>query len=209
MACVFVLSMLFAFASCNKVSENPKQTTNTTSAEKTENTTDEGTTSSDVTASAVTEENLEGAWAYDEIVSPKVFYSDFYNPEITQTNIELRTTYEFNNDGTFSISVDIVNISDVRREYRSLMVAAGRTNLEAQGKMLTTDDVLYYEGYADKVLEGICTTQNGTYAVEGNKLVYTLDGESFYETFTLNNDKLTLTGSSVSEEGYPVAMTKM
>ncbi len=199
--------MVFAFSSCKDDNIKEEQSSTSTSTTEKENTTKEEPTKSDETAGK-TDKGLTGEWVYNEIVSPKNFYTDFYNPEITKTNIKMRTTYKFNSDGTFSIGVSIANISEVRVEYKALMVAVGKASIESQGGILTPDDVLYYEDYADKILKQICTAQEGKYAVDGNKVVYTVNGNSYYETFTLDGNKLTLTGSSNSSEGYPVTLTK-
>lgn len=208
MACILVLSILFVFSSCKNDKPNNESNSTTTSTTKAENTTDKETTTALITA-ADTDINLVGTWIYDEKVTSQKFYSEFYNPEITKTNVEMRTTYEFKEDGTFIVSISIENISAVRKEYRALMVETGRVNIESKGDYLTTDDVLYYEDYADKILEEICTSKKGTYEVTNNRIHYTINGETYYETFTVNENELTLTGSSNSDEGYPITMVKM
>lgn len=206
-ACVLVLSMVFAFASCKNEDTKNEQSSSSTSTTEKENINDKENTTVSTTKS---NEGVVffGEWVYDEIATPQEFYSEFYDPEITSTSVELRTTYKFNDDGTFSISINIENISEVRKEYRSLMVAAGRVNIESRGEILTPDDVLYYEDYADKVLEQICTVQNGTYEVSDNRIFYTINGETYYETFTVSGNELTLTGSSDSDKGYPITLVK-
>lgn len=208
MACILVLSILFVFSSCKNDKPNNESNSTTTSTTKAENTTDKETTTALITATD-TDINLVGTWIYDEKVTPQKFYSEFYNPEITKTNVEMRTTYEFKKDGTFKTGISIKNISEVRKEYRSLMVAAGRVNIESNGDYLTPDDVLYYEDYADKILDEICTLQQGTYEVINNRIYYTINGKTYYETFTVNGNELTLTGSSNSNEGYPITMVKI
>lgn len=194
------MSMIFAFASCEKDNTNIDKETSTTTS-----TTQQETTKNVESTTSVATESLVGVWIYDETVSPQNFYTDFYNSEITKTNVKLRTTYKFNNDGTFSTAVSIVNISTVRVEYRSLMVEAGRKNVESQGKYLTTDDVLYYENYADEILEDICKEQKGTYVIDGNKITYTTNDDSFRETFAVKGDKLTVTGES---DNYSITLTR-
>lgn len=205
--CVLVLSMVFAFASCKNDGAQGQQSSTTTSTTEKESTTDKETTTTSTTV-ADTDETLAGTWIYDEKVTPQVFYSEFYNSEITKTNIEMSTTYKFNSNGTVIIGVSITNISEVRKEYRSLMVEAGRVNVESKGDFLTPDDVLYYEEYADKVLKQICSEQKGKYTVDGNKIVYTINNETYYETFTLKGNELILTGSSNSDDVYPITLIK-
>ena len=201
------MSTLFAFSACkNEDTKNEQSSTSTSTTENKNILNEENTTVS--TTKANEGVVFFGEWVCDEKVTPQKFYSDFYNPEITKTSVEMRTIYDFNEDGTFSISISIKNISEVRKEYRSLMVEAGRTNVESKGKYLTPDDVLYYEGYADEILEKICTSQKGTYKLTNNRIVYTTNGETYYETFAINGNKLTLTGSSNSNEGYPVILIK-
>lgn len=199
--------MAFAFSSCKDDNIKEEQSSTSTSTTEKENTTQEEPTKSDETTGK-SDKSLVGEWVYNEIVSPQNFYTDFYNAEITKTNIKMRTTYKFNSDGTFSVGISIVNISEVRKEYRSLVVEAGRVKIESQGGMLTPENVLSYEAYADEILKEICTAQEGKYTVDGNKIVYTINGKSHYETFTLDGNRLTLTGSSNSNEGYPVKLTK-
>lgn len=206
-----VLSMISAFSACkNDDTERGQNSTSTSTPQQenpieNENPTEDKSSESDKTTEAA-DESLTGEWVGDEIVSPQTFYAEFYNSEITKTRVELRTTYKFNADGTFGIGISISNISEVRKEYRSLMVAAARKNIESQGKFLTTDDVLYYEGYADKVLESICAEQKGTYTTDDNVLTLTLNGETHSEKYTISGNKLTLAGSSNSDE--PIILTK-
>lgn len=211
MVCVLALSMIFAFSACrNDDTEQGKNSTTTSTTEKenpteNENPTEDKSSESDKTTEAA-DESLTGEWFGEETLSPQAFYAEYYNSDITKTGAKLRTTYKFNDDGTFSIGISISNISEVRKEYRSLMVAAARKNFEAQGKFLTTDDVLYYEGYADKVLESICAEQNGTYTTDGDMLVLTLNGETHSEKYAISGNKLTLKGSSSSDE--PITLTR-
>ena len=205
-----MLSILFAFSSCKNDKPNNEQNLTTTSTTEAENTTGKKTsTTSTTVADTNTNTSLAGTWIYDEKVTPQEFYSEFYNAEITKTNVEMRTTYKFNNDGTVSIGVSITNISEVRKEYRSLMVEAGRLNVESKGDYLTPEDVLYYEDYADKILKQICSEQKGKYTIDNNKIVYTINDETYYEIFTVNGNKLTLTGSSNSDKGYPITLTRI
>ena len=204
--------MLFAFSACKNDKTVNKQNNSTTSTTEKENLTD-NTINGDNTD--ISENQAEdgvvfyGKWYYAETASPQAFYGDFYNSEITKTNVELKTVYNFNSNGAVSITVEIANISEVRKEYRSLMVAVGKAKLESEGKILTTDDVLYYEDYADEVLKSICAEQKGTYEVGNNRIYYKIGDESYSETYTINGNRLTLTGSSKSEIGYPVILTKI
>ena len=123
--------MVTAFASCKKTEQTPEpdQTTESTT---TETTTEED---SDSTLSPAESKNkIIGTWVYDETISPQKFYGDYYNSKITKTNVQMSTTYKFNKDGTYSTTVEIINISDVRKEYRSLMVEGARRNVEKEEK---------------------------------------------------------------------------
>ena len=117
----------------------------------------------------------------------------------------MRTTYKFNQDGTYSTTVTILNISDVRKEYRSLVVEGARINSESKGKFLTTDDVKYYENYADKVLEDTCKETKSTYEINGNKIVY---GDSTTETFGFKNKQLILKGVTQSGNSYKIVLNR-
>lgn len=211
MVCVLVLSIAFVFASCEQVkglfqNEDKSTTTiiddenlfdnsyNDNNASNSDNATDE-----DV--------NFFGEWYYEETTTPKEFYGDFYDDEITKTNITLRTIYNFKSNGTLIKRIEVVNISEVRKEYRSLMVNVGRKKLQSQGKFLTTDDVLYCESYADKVLAEIVAEQSGAYAEDGNKLVCSLNGENSNVTFIISGGNLTLT--SPSAPNTSITLTKL
>lgn len=178
--------MVTAFASCKKTEQTPEPD------QTTESTTTETTTEEDLGSTlspAESKNKIIGTWVYDETISPQKFYGDYYNSKITKNNVQMCTTYKFNKDGTYSTTVEIINISDVRKEYRSLMVEGARRNVEKEGKFLTTDDVLYYEKYADDILKDICKTTKGTYKIDGNKLVY---NNSETEQFAISGNKLTL-----------------
>lgn len=162
----------------------------------------EQSTESTTTAPA---DKLSGIWICDQKITPQGFYMGYYNPDITKTDIQMRTTYKFSENGTCSTSVTILNISEVRKEYRSLMVEGGRLKAEKKGEYLTTDDVVYYEKCADDILKDICKVTNGTYKIQGNKLVY---GDSTVETFALDGDKLTLKGTSQENGEYSILLKR-
>jgi hypothetical protein len=198
--------MVMSFAACNKAEQNPddSQTINTTSADNTiENATQEdlGPTLSPVEA----KNKITGTWTCEEIISPKTFYGSYYNKNITKTNVQMTTTYNFNKDGSYSTNVTILNISDVRKEYRSLMVAGAKAKVEKEGNYLTTDDVLYYEKYADDILKDICKTQKGTYKIKGNTLKYS-DGTT--EEFAVKGNQLLIKGSTQENGEYKMILNK-
>lgn len=201
------MSFVFVLSACNKDDVQGQTTDTTTTIPQNENTTQEQVSNTETTTT-VKKEKLVGEWICDETISPKAFYTDYYNPKITKTNIQLRTTYNFNENGTFSMSISILNMSEVRTEYRALVVEGARLKIEKQGKFMTTDDVLYYEKYADESLKKICITEKGNYSVDGNTINYTMNGENYFETFMLNGDELMLITSSVSDEGYPVNLVR-
>ncbi len=149
---------------------------------------------------------LVGTWVYDEIISPKNFYGEHYNAEITKTNVKMRTTYVFYDNGTFSTGVSITNMDEVEKEYKSLMVEGARKEAESQGKYLSTDNVLYFENRAEQVLNNICATENGTYEINGRKIIYTVNGNTTEETFNLNGNKLTVKGTK--DNDYSITLTK-
>ena len=192
--------MVIVFASCKKTeqSQNPSQTTTTT----------ETTTFKELDSTlnpAEIKNTIVGTWICDETISPQSFYGDYYNKKITKSNVRMCTTYKFNKDGSYSTSVTIINISDVRKEYRSLMVEGARRNVEKEGKYLTTDDVLYYEKYADDILKNICKTTKGTYKIDGNKLLY---GDGTTETFAINGKQLAINGSTKETGEYKIVLTR-
>lgn len=204
MACILVVLIVLSLAGCKKTEQIPNddQTTTTTTT-TTETTTDEdlGPTLSHEEAKAT----IVGTWVYDEKISPQKFYGDYYNEKITKTDVQMRTTYKFNQDGTYSATVTISNISDVRKEYRSLMVEGARINSESNGKLLTTAEVKYYESYADGILKDICKEKKSTYEIDGNKIKY---GDSTTETFGFKNKQLILKGSTQTGDSYKITLKK-
>lgn len=138
-------------------------------------------------------------------MTPQEFYTDYYDPTITKTSVRLEYSYDINSNGTIAMTVHIKNIGTVKEEYRAIMIKEA----ESTYGTLTEDDIAYLEEYADAVLDTMQETQWVNYEVDGNKLVYTVDGYSYYETFTLNGTKLTLTGSSLGDEGYPIVLNKL
>lgn len=192
--------MVTSFASCKKTEQTPEPSQTTTTTE---------TTTFVELDSAInpdgTENTVVGTWVYDETISAKTFYGNYYNGKITKSNVQMSTTYKFNKDGSYSTSISIINITDVRKEYRSLMVEGARRNVEKEGKFLTTDDVLYYEKYADDILKDICKTTKGTYKIDGDKLLYS-DGTT--EKFAINGKNLTLKGSTKENGAYQIVLTR-
>lgn len=189
-----------SFASCKKTEQNPDASQTTTTTETTTFVELDSEISPDGT-----ENTVVGTWVYEETISAKTFYGDYYNEKITKNNVQMRTTYKFNKDGSYSTNVTIINISNVRKEYRSLMVEGARRNVEKEGKFLTTDDVLYYEKYADDILKNICKTTKGTYKIDGDKLKYS-DGTT--EKFAINGKNLTLKGSTKQNGEYQIVLTR-
>lgn len=192
--------MVTAFASCKKTEQSPKDSQTTTTTE---------TTTFEELDSAINNEETKntvvGTWVCEETISAKTFYGDYYNSKITKNNVQMCTTYKFNKDGSYSTSVEIINISDVRKEYRSLMVEGARRNVEKEGKYLTTDDVLYYEKYADDILKDICETKNGTYKIDGNKLSY---NDGTIEEFAIEGKQLILKGNTKENGEYKIVLNK-
>ncbi len=211
MVCVLALSITFIFASCEQVKglfQNEDKSTTTIIDD--ENLLDNSYNDNHVSNSDnATDEDVDffGEWYYEETTTPQEFYGDFYDAEITKTNITLRTIYNFKSDGTLIKRIEVVNISEVRKEYRSLMVNVGRKKLQSQGKFLTTDNVLYYESYADKVLAEIVAEQSGAYVEDGNNLICTLHGENSNVTFTISGNKLILISSAASISS--ITLTKL
>lgn len=192
--------MVTSFASCKKTEQTPEPSQTTTTTETTT------FKELDSTLNPVEAENtIVGTWTYDETISAQNFYGDYYNEKITKSNVQMCTTYKFNNDGSYSTSISITNITDVRKEYRSLMVEGARRKVEKDGKFLTTDDVLYYEKYADDTLKNICKTTKGTYKIDGNKLLY---GDGTTETFAINGKQLTLKGSTQENGAYQIVLKR-
>lgn len=208
--------MIFVFASCNNNATPSETESGTNSGTTTTNSQDITNNETENTDDVINETNsnkpsasLVGEWVCSETVSPKSFYGEYYNSAITKTDIKLVTTYKFNNNGTFSTGISIENISEVRKEYRSLVVEGARQSIEAQGKYLTTDDVLKYESYADSTLKEICSVQKGNYKIQGDMIVYKIGDKTYYETFTISDNELILTGSSTQTVGYPITLTKV
>ncbi len=201
------LLLIFSCVACQKDDDTPptsesQTTTETTTASTTENT--------EVTESTLSPEEVKetiiGKWVYEETVTPKNFYGEHYNGQITKTNVKMQTVYMFKGDGTFKTGVIIVNMEQVEKEYKSLMVEGARKEAEAQGKYLSTDNVSYFEEYAEKILDDICKVESGEYVVNGNKIKYTVNGTQTEETFTLKGDKLTVKGTK--DNAYSITLTR-
>lgn len=193
--------MVASFASCKKTEQQKPDVSQTTTTTETTTEEDLGPTLSPAEA----KNTIAGIWTCDETISPQKFYGNYYNDKITKSNVQMHTTYKFNKDGSYSTSISIINITDVRKEYRSLMVEGARRNVEKDGKFLTTDDVLYYEKYADDILKNICKTTKGTYKIDGDKLKYS-DGTT--EKFAINGKNLTLKGSTKENGEYKIVLKR-
>lgn len=201
MVCILILLIVTAFASCKKTEQSQEHNQTTTTTETTIEEENLGPTLN----SAETKNTIVGTWVCNETISAKKFYGDYYNEKITKNNVQLCTTYEFRKDGSCSTSISIINITDVRKEYRSLVVEGARRNVEKEGKFLTTDDVLYYEKYADDILKDICKTTKSTYKIDGNKLVY---GNGTKESFIVGDNQLTLSGNNQENGEYKIILKR-
>ena len=154
-------------------------------------------------------QQLAGAYTYTETMTPQEFYSEYYDAELCKTAAQIKTTYKFDASGNFTIYTTIINESAVRAEYIAVMIKAVKEECDAEGLVFDDEMKAYAEDAADQVIDSLSEPINAKYEIQGNKLVYTIDGYSIYETFTLNGNKLVLTGSSIGNEGYPVTMTKV
>ena len=115
--------------------------------------------------------------------------SDFCNPLYAYTKIE--------------------NESAIRAEYKAVMVKVAKESCEAEGVEFDDETRAYAEEMADEVIDAITEETYATYEIQGNKFVYTIDGYSINETFTLNGKNIVLTGSSIGNEGYPITLVKL
>lgn len=206
LAIFLVLSCLLCFSSCKDNTSTQQGDNGDVNAltDSADGNTNEGVDGAESTTT-VTADKLTGTWICDQIITPQGFYQGYYNSSITKADVQMRTTYKFNEDGSYSTSVSILNISEVRKEYRSLMVEGARIKAEKEGKYLTTDDVLYYEDYADNIIKDICKEKKGTYKIDGNRLVY---GDSTTETFALDGNQLTIKGKSQSDGEYKITLKR-
>lgn len=203
--------------SSTEESSNKKDNKETTTKKKTETTTKkktETTTKSNGGLSFVIPTTLlEGTWGYAEYFDAKELHGDFYNPEITKTNLKIASVYNFDGRRSFSFHTYVAEKEKILNE--------ARRSIEAVYKPYLEDGTLTQNQYEDKCAYAITDYDSffrsveqsfsGIYSVnnEINTITYTLsNGQTFSEYFTLNGNKLTMTGSSLGNEGYPITYTK-
>lgn len=254
-ACILVLSIIFAFASCKKdESEYEKDNSTTSTTESTtephtdeeEGTTDEASSeeesstekeedkSSTTTTTTTTKPSstkkptttestglyipmayLEGTWVAKETLSAKELYApEFYDPAITKTGLVINSYYKFDIFGKFSCYGSLANESAFRAEFKAAAIAyyeklVGEDQTLSQEildeiDMLIDEEMEYLRSFAN---EGI----SGTYTATKTTINYTAGGISFSETYQVNGNKLTFTGSSIPESAgsYPITYTKV
>ena len=162
--------------------------------------------------SGVTMEQLAGTYSYTESISPQEFYSEVYDADICKTNIRVKTIYNFDANGNFSMRIRIENEATVRADIKAIVVKIVKASCEEEGVAFDENMQAIAENEADRaadeLIDTLANSISGKYRIDGNKIIYTINGTEIYETFVLNGNTLTLTGSSEGNEGYPQTMTK-
>lgn len=156
----------------------------------------------------VTMEQLAGTYAVVETLSPQEFYGEYYDAEICKTTVKAKTIYKFDANGNFTTYITFENEATIRAEYKAIMVKEIKAQCEASEVPFDDDMKTYAEESADSIMDMITEPTTAKYEIDGNKLVYTIDGYEMYETFELDGNKLTLTGSSEGDMGYPHTLIK-
>ena len=192
-----------------KKESNTKKETTTKKKESTTKTSDKETTTKKQTETGVTMEQIAGTYVATETITPQEFYGEYYDSEICKTTLKIKTYYEFGPTGNFVTYTKIENESAIRAEYKAVMVKVAKESCEAEGVEFDDETRAYAEEMADEVIDAITEETYATYEIQGNKFVYTIDGYSINETFTLNGKNIVLTGSSIGNEGYPITLVKL
>ena len=121
--------------------------------------------------------------------------------------------YTFENLDRFRCYTSVSNKSTILSEARKAIEAYYKPSLD-DGSIdkNTYDDYCQYAivDYEDAI-ESVEFTLSGTYSVNKaqDTVTYRVSGvEPFSEYFVVNGNKLTFTGSSLGNEGYPITFTK-
>lgn len=198
----------------NKVTTTRKQTTVTTTKKNTTTTTTKKDVTTDPTTNPTTpapSNALVGKWSVVSQITISDLFEGEQLPGSYPTPLKLKTTCTFKNDGTFSIVGSVLNYNEFNMELRRVYVDLGKAECASEGVEFTDEMRAELEAEADAEMVQLnndikSDAVYGKYSVDGNKIYYPEDGT--YETFTINGNTLTITGSSEagSEEYYPVVL---
>ncbi|MDO4154507.1 MAG: hypothetical protein Q4E21_06605 [Clostridia bacterium] len=192
-----------------KKAEKPKATTEKATTEPTKPST---------TKNYAWQEALVGSWGITETIQPSELYdSEFLEISGFSTPLELYTGYRFYYNGNFKMTFSFANRKDFEEKLRNAYYIYFQTTNPA----LTQQELEYYAGRTSSYeCNEFCITFlggygdsttyiTGTYTCDDRTIYYQTDsGEAFSETYQITDTALTLTGSSLGNEGYPVTLNK-
>lgn len=154
---------------------------------------------------------IVGKWSGNYEIPAEYIYDGFLTVG-PHTPLKIRETYVFNADGTCSTNATILNSSEFGNALKRDLIDGFEVRT---GTPITEQDITDINNYVDECMDELEreleTSDTATYTVSGNKINYTMNGVSFYETFTLSGNTLTLTGCSIPDanSGYPVTLYKV
>lgn len=160
---------------------------------------------------------LVGRWGISETIQPsELFSAEFI--EITGFNkaLKVATTYQFNNNNTFTITYEVHWDSSYESALRDAYTIYFReiypdwTDEEVEYRASQTASRQHWEICAAIIgIESDAGQIGGTYTCDDTTIYYkTSDGTSFSETYILQEKSLKLTGSSEGNEGYPITLSR-
>lgn len=190
-------------------------------AEKPKSTTEKATTAPtkpSTTKNYAWQEALVGSWSITEYIQPDELYDrEFLEITGFSTPFQLHTRYRFHDNGNFTMTFSFANRETFERDLRD----AYYIYFQTQNPDMSEQELDYYPSRTSSYeCNEFCETFlgsfgdnttyiTGTYTCDDKTIYYQTDsGETFSETYQMTDTALTLTGSSLGNEGYPVTLNK-
>lgn len=191
--------------------------TTTKKAEKPKATTEKATTEPSTAKEPTQKDALIGIWRTTEYIQPSELYgSEFLDISGFSTPLEISVSYSFQKGGSFKMTFSFAN----RDVFEDKLYDAYYIYCQTIDPTVSEEELDHRAGIASSLdcnqfseaMIGSSVSNTtyivGTYTLDDSNIYYKTDAESFSETYRLNDNTLTLTGSSLGNEGYPITLKK-
>lgn len=171
------------------------------------------------------ENTTDGAGVINELI-PMLSDDPLLIEHVSIDTFIIKQTYTFNEDGSYTITVDEAVLADSIAEVKLDLQGDMKNYLEAVaeefGMSMSADQMLQLMGYSSMadlleemfpmdMLEEIIVPTEGYYRTANGKLYMDEYSDTFYEDYTIEGDVMTITDNSegLFPEEYPVIFNRV